>query len=251
MLADFQAGTAADVLAGCCDHLPSWAQAGYLLDLRPFVAADLDPSAVEDWDPVQYQSLFVPGGGAQFGLPKYHGALALLFNKDHFDAHGVDHPDASWDFDDYASAQKLLTTEQGPDGKAGVHGSMIDVSWDRIQMHVNAWGGHFVNPDDPTQCLMGSDQAIAAVQWIRDRMWEDHTMASPLDVNNLSTREAFAQGRLAMVEEGSWALKDILETAKFRIGVAPFPAGPSRRVTLATTGSPCSPERSTPRRRGT
>ena len=38
-----------------------------------------------------------------------------------------------------------------------------------------------------------------------------------------------------MVEEGSWALKDILSAAKFRIGVAPFPAGPVRRATLATT----------------
>jgi multiple sugar transport system substrate-binding protein len=38
-----------------------------------------------------------------------------------------------------------------------------------------------------------------------------------------------------MVEEGSWALKEILEGADFRIGVAPFPAGPARKATLATT----------------
>ncbi len=30
-------------------------------------------------------------------------------------------------------------------------------------------------------------------------------------------------------------IKDILESAQFRIGVASFPAGPERRVTLATT----------------
>jgi ABC-type glycerol-3-phosphate transport system substrate-binding protein len=38
-----------------------------------------------------------------------------------------------------------------------------------------------------------------------------------------------------MAEDGSWALKNILSNAKFRIGVAPLPAGPARRVTLATT----------------
>ena len=38
-----------------------------------------------------------------------------------------------------------------------------------------------------------------------------------------------------MVEDGSWALKDILSGARFRLGVAPFPAGPVRKVTLATT----------------
>lgn len=66
-------------------------------------------------------------------------------------------------------------------------------------------------------------------------MWVDRLMASPLDVKNLETRHAFSQGLLAMVEDGSWALKDILENAPFRVGVAPFPAGPKRRVTLATT----------------
>jgi len=38
-----------------------------------------------------------------------------------------------------------------------------------------------------------------------------------------------------MVEDGSWALKDILNEADFRIGVAPLPTGPVRRVTIATT----------------
>ena len=27
--------------------------------------------------------------------------------------------------------------------------SLADITWDRIQMHVNGWGGHFVDPDDP------------------------------------------------------------------------------------------------------
>jgi multiple sugar transport system substrate-binding protein len=60
-------------------------------------------------------------------------------------------------------------------------------------------------------------------------------MATFLDVQNLSTRQAFIAERVAMVEDGSWALKDILTGADFRIGIAPFPAGPVRRVTLATT----------------
>ena len=60
-------------------------------------------------------------------------------------------------------------------------------------------------------------------------------MASFLNVQNQETRAAFVDQKLAMVEDGSWALKDILVGAKFRVGVAPMPAGPKRRVTLATT----------------
>jgi multiple sugar transport system substrate-binding protein len=76
---------------------------------------------------------------------------------------------------------------------------------------------------------------MAAMEWIRARMWDDKVMATFLDVQNLTTRQAFITEQTAMVEDGSWALKDILDGANFRIGVAALPAGPVRRVTLATT----------------
>jgi hypothetical protein len=47
MPADMAAGTAPDVLAGCCEFFPAWANAGYLLDLRPYVEADLDQETIK------------------------------------------------------------------------------------------------------------------------------------------------------------------------------------------------------------
>lgn len=112
---------------------------------------------------------------------------------------------------------------------------MMNIGWDRIQVHVNAWGGHFVDPADPMRCRMADPEALAAMEWLRARMWDDKVMATFRDVENMGTRESFAAGKVAMVEEGSWALRDILEVADFPVGIAPFPAGPVRRVTLATT----------------
>ena len=102
-------------------------------------------------------------------------------------------------------------------------------------MHVNGWGGHLVDPQDPTQCAMDRPEAMAGFEWIRARMWDDKVMATFLDVQNVGTRDAFISKRIAMVEDGSWALKDILAKADFRVGVAPFPTGPVKQVTLATT----------------
>ncbi len=234
MLADMQAGAAADVFEGCCEFFPIWAQKGYTLDLRPFVESDLDQATIEDWNPAQYRALF-SRNGSQYGLPKYHGALALYYNKDLFDKYGVDYPTETWTHDDYLAAMKRLTHDRDGDGQTDLWGSMVDITWDRLQVHVNGWGGHFVDPNDPTRCLMDRPEALAALEWLRARMWDDHVMATFLDVQNVSTREAFITGRLAMVEDGSWALKDILTHADFRFGVAPFPAGPVRRVTLAST----------------
>ncbi|GAB4575422.1 MAG: hypothetical protein Kow0077_26850 [Anaerolineae bacterium] len=234
MLLNLQAGTAPDVFQGCCAYFPAWAQQGHLLDLRPYVARDLDQATIQDWDPAQYRAFFLPDG-KQYGLPKYHGALALYYNKDLFDAYGVPYPTSAWDHDDYLEAMRLLTHDRDGDGKTDLWGSMLDITWDRIQIHVNAWGGHFVDPDNPARCLMAEPPALEALEWLRARMWDDRVMATPLDVQNMSTRQAFSTGQVAMVEDGSWALRDILSTADFQIGVVPMPAGPVRRVTLATT----------------
>jgi len=225
----FQAETAPDVVSGCCDFFPAWAQAGYLLDLRPYVARDLPADLIAEWDEAQYKSFFTTDG-AQYALPKYHGSLAVYFNKDMFDAAGLPYPGPDWTYDDYLAAMTALTSADGT-----VWGSTLDPIYDRVQIHVNAFGGHYANPADPTDCVLDEPPAVAALDWLRARIQQDGVMATPLALNKLETRRAFWEGRVAMVEDGSWALKDILTGAKFRVGVAPFPRGPKRRVTLATT----------------
>lgn len=234
LLEDMQAGVAPDVFAACCSFFPILAQENQTLDLRPYIEADLDQDTIQDWDPVQFQAL-QKRDGEPYGLPKYHGALALYYNKDLFDQYGVDYPNGSWDHDDYLEAMKRLTHDRNLDDRIDLWGSITDISWDRIQVHVNGWGGHFVDTDDPTRCRMDEPQALEAMEWIRARIWDDRVMAGPLDVQNMGTQQAFISERVAMAEDGSWALKNILSNAKFRIGVAPLPAGPDRRVTLTTT----------------
>lgn len=233
LVADMANGTAPDVFAGCCTFFPILAQQGQTLDLTPYLS-DLPAGTIADWDPAQFLALRT-SEGRQFGLPKYHGALALYYNKDLFDTYGVDYPNGGWNHDDYANALRALTADRDGDGRTDLWGGMIDIAWERLQVHANAWGGHFVDPADPTRSEMCSQPSLAALRWIRDRMWHERVMASSLDVQNVSTRQAFSNQQLATVEDGSWALRDILDSAPFRIGVAPLPAGPARRVTLSTT----------------
>ena len=230
----FDAGTAPDVVNGCCDFFPAWAQAGYLLDLRPFVERDIDPATIAEWDNAQYTSFFT-GDGVQYALPKYHGSLAVYYNKDLFDQYGVAYPTRDWTYDDYLAAMTALTVDNNASRGIDVWGSTFDPIYDRVQIHVNSFGGHYVNPDDPTDCVLDEPPAVAALEWLRARIWDDRVMATSLALNKIETRRAFWEGKVAMVEDGSWALKDILSNADFRVGVAPFPVGPEGRATLATT----------------
>jgi multiple sugar transport system substrate-binding protein len=232
-LAEMENRTAADVIQGCCTWFPIWAQKGQLLDLRTYVAADLDKATIADWNQAQYRALFTKDG-RQFGLPKYCGALALYYNKDLFDQYGVSYPESAWTYDDYARAMKQLTRDTNHDGQTDLWGSMMWMSWIRYQVHLNGWGGHIMDPDDDTQCRLDEAPALAALEWLRARTWDDQVMATKIRVNNMAPSAAFAGGRIAMAEDGSWALNDILSQAKFRIGVAAFPTAPVRKVTSAT-----------------
>jgi multiple sugar transport system substrate-binding protein len=158
MWAELEAGTAADVVAGCCTFFPTWAQQGHLLDLRPYVAADLAATTIADWDAAQYRAFFLVDG-RQYGLPKYHGTVALYYNKDRFDQAALAYPTSAWTYDDYRAAMRQLSSDQA-DGVRDFWGSMVDIAWDRIQMHVNSWGG-----------IWWRQTIQPAVPWITVRPW--------------------------------------------------------------------------------
>ena len=193
-LAAMEAGMSADVLQGCCSWFPIWAQQGHMLDLRPYVAADLDQATISDWSKAQYDAFFT-ADGRQYALPKYHGGLALYYNKDLFDEYHVDYPEAGWTHDDYLAAMKRLTRDRDGDGETDLWGSMTYISWDRLQIHVNGWGGHLIDPATTARCVMDRPEAMAAFEWLRARMWDDQVMATPLQVNNVWPCDAFADGQ--------------------------------------------------------
>ncbi len=210
MMSDFQAQSAPDVFAGCCDFFPVWAQRGYLLDLRPYMDAELDARrpartgtrpSIARCSCVTASSTACPSIMARW--PSTTTRTSSTSTRCHIPSHAG--PTRT------TRRRCCKFVQPRPANRQHVWGSMFDVSWDRIQAHVNAWGGHFVDPNDPQKSLMARPSALDAMQWLRGRMWGDHAMASRLDVQNLSVTEAFyrgqagdGRGRLVVAEEPSW-----------------------------------------------
>lgn len=100
LTADLGAGAAPDILTQKeVKYVATLVDGGQLVDV-----SDIDiPDTVSGASSYEVD-------GAQYGTPYRQDSWVLFYNKDLFDAAGVDYPDGSWTWDDYDAAAKALTT---------------------------------------------------------------------------------------------------------------------------------------------
>nr|WP_237536349.1 sugar ABC transporter substrate-binding protein [Streptomyces sp. SID5785] len=163
--------------------------------------------------------------GVQYGAPKDFDTVALWFNKELFDRAGVDHPDASWTWQNLIDNAQRLT-----DRRRGVFGIGAPVrAQENYYNSIPQAGGRVISADrrrsgyDDPRTLEGLQLWIDMIHRYR---------ASP-DLQQLTDTDPtqmFQAGKLAMTQECSYnaatfwadpALRD-------RIGVAPLPRGRRR-----------------------
>ena len=89
-------GSAPDTFELNYENFVTYARSGALLDLTDLVT-----------DPERYYPLALEGfsdGGVQYGLPATFSDVVLIYNKDLFDAAGLDYPTADWTWADEQAA---------------------------------------------------------------------------------------------------------------------------------------------------
>lgn len=223
------AGTAPDVIGGCCATLPNWARKGVLLDLDPFVKRDWKAAQIRDFHELQY-NYFTDKQAGRFAVPMYMGTSAVFYNRDRFRRAGVAFPDETWDWNKWRDAMTTLT-----DKSREQWGAYLRLSGGERQILLNANGGHMVDPKDDTKCLLEQKPALDALQWIRDRMWADNVaIQRPQEQGN--NMQMLALGRVATMLGGSWILARMAQQAADQAewDVALVPRGPVERRNRAT-----------------
>lgn len=83
----------------------------------------------------------------QYALPKDHDTIALIYNKAIFDKYGVDYPNDTWSWDDYAAAAKAITEAGAADG---VYGTAMNTNdgqdgWYNL---IYGFGGKLISDDN-------------------------------------------------------------------------------------------------------
>ena len=228
------AGTAPDVMTGWGPVFRKWSEKGQLMDLQPLVDKDFTADQIKDFHQWQWDGMVGRDSGIRFAVPYYVNLIMLLYNKDAFDAAGVAYPTADMDHTDYAGVLKKMTKKDGD--KVAQWGGFIQAwSYDRIQFHIQSYGGHISDPDDWTECVLDKPEAQDALEWIRARMWDDSSIAQPLQVQTTSESQMWPSGLVATAEAGMGNIASYAKNAKFKWAMTHLPKGTKRRATLGTT----------------
>ena len=237
-LAMMVAGTAPDVITGWGPVFRKWAEKGQLLDLQPFVDRDLTPEQLADFHQWQWDGMVDRVTKIRFAVPYYINLIMLYYNKQAFDEEGVPYPDKNLDRNGYT--EMLLRMTKREDGKTVRWGGSQPIWYDRILIIVQAYGGHFVNPDDWTECWLDKAEAQDALEWLRARMWDDNSVAQPLQLQGIGQAAGteagpWAAGMLATTEDGMGAIMFYVNESRFDWALTHLPPGAARRATLGTT----------------
>jgi len=207
------AGDLPDVFAMSSGFVKGWAAAGNLADMTAVTEGD-DLS-------VYYEGSLTPGvvDGKMVAFPQNWVAPVLYYNRDMFDAAGLEYPKADWTWDDFRTAAKALTT----DDQWGfwVYGRYA---------HVDTWtfrnGGRYVSADESTIEL--NNAAKNTLKFLTDLVLVDKVAPMPQEMEGIRQQDVFPLGMAAMWVDGSWNIANVRKVAdpSMNWGIAQVPMGP-------------------------
>lgn len=155
--------------------------------------------------------------------PKDFSTLTLQYNKDMFDAAGLEYPTDDWTWDDLRAAAEALTgtNEEGQQ----VLGLILNPNLERWLPFLYQAGGSVLN-EDWTEVTLDSDEAREALDFYVGLV-QDGYAGTASDVDAGWAGEAFGLGRAAMIMEGNWVITALIEQfPDITWGVAQLPAHP-------------------------
>ncbi len=171
-----------------------------------------------------------------YGFPRNGGTDALLYNKKLFDAAGLAYPDRHITHDAFLKLAKALTIVNA-DGRVQQYG--FQFSWAQYRHFLRQWDACIYTPDG-TRCTLDQPEAIAAVTYLRDLIWEHRVSPTPQQEAAMASAGGFGAGaitlfggaRTAMVLGGRWWLCSLRNRQNFpnlSLGTAECQFGPVRQ----------------------
>jgi multiple sugar transport system substrate-binding protein len=171
-------------------------------------AADYVPSITQG---LQYE-------GKQVALPYDVGPFVMFYNKDAFKAAGLKEPSMGWTTEEFLADAKALTKapKYGFWGQSDIGAVMPFV--------LSASGKAAVN--DQGKLDVNNPEWKASTQFYADLVSKEKVSPQIPSANSSSaSANQFLAGNAYMALDGPWDLINARAQAKFKVGIAPMPAG--------------------------
>jgi multiple sugar transport system substrate-binding protein len=203
-----------------------YATKGALLDLQPLADADAEFDVANYYD-APMKELQV--NGSLWGLPRDISTLVIFYNKDLFEAKGVDDPAelaaaGEWNWDNFLRVAQELT-----DPAAKVYGFSMTNWWGPWGYFIYGGGGSMFN-EDRTACGLDTPEAQAGLQFMAD-LFLTHKVATQPGIEGGVGETEFIAGQAGMLPNGRWMTPAMRENAQFNWAVVEMPEGPGGKAT--------------------
>lgn len=208
---------------------PDIATQGFLEDLTPYIERDgLKPE--ELWFPIgNIRGIY---DGKYYGLPRDATGYVFAYNKDLFDAAGVEYPQEGWTVADYREKALALTNVD-----KSIYGvPTIDSGW--FQWHPFSFnlGVDFLSEDGKqVKGIMDTPEAINAMRFILDLAATDKVSA-PAGLAEQFGLD-FLSGQIGIFGLTTWEVPAFLEGVKFNYGIVSPPSFKEGEEAVAWTDS--------------
>ena len=158
----------------------------------------------------------------------------VYYNKEIFDATGVDYPQDGWTWDDFLATADALTLDTDGDGVTDQFGVDTFRNYWPMVVWSNTDRGLFDDIRHPTE-FYGMDQGVIdSVQFVADLILEHNVM--PSDEQRADISDLFAAGKAGMQVVGHWRMQRYLGSG-FDFDMAPLPLGESGESVNRADGS--------------
>ena len=170
-----------------------------------------------------------------YALPMDATVLALVYNKDHFIAAGIDPDSPPKTWNDLKEYSKKLTLDKDSDGKNDQYGFYVPAYpgsgplsiWEVLQWSPFLWqaGGEIIDSVQQN-VLFNSDAGIQALT-----LWKE--IYDQLNFSNYSFTHdmGLASGSISMIMDGPWDLPTFRKMKNIDWAVASLPEGPKGKAT--------------------
>ena len=214
-------GAANDVFWLNAANLPVYASQGAIVPIQSLVD---DGSVDANAYPESLRSIYT-FEGTVYGIPRDFDTIALFYNKDLFDAAGVEYPTADWTWDDLRTAAEALTVKNGDTTTQWGFASTLEEQ-QSYGNFIAQNGGHILNTE-MTEAVLDEPAACEALQFAGAFIADGLSPSVAEQQANDPYEALFPAGVIAMIPGGSWNALTFSQ-ANPAIQVAPLPMGKQR-----------------------